>query len=268
VTDTKRPQRRWCQYSLRTLLLLTAALAVWLGHVTGSARRQQAAVEVLGTLPANIFYDHELAEEGLQPCSLGQLYYIATGRNWTGRRGREPPGPKWLQDRIGEDYFRTLVAVQFGGYAAPHVTGEHLRCLSGLDHFRMLGLDRAERLTNDDLVHLRPLGRLQRLFLAETQITDAGLAHLSGLANLRYLSLADTKITDEGLIHLQGLKNLEMLELCGTDVSDAGLKHLKGLKKLGFLYVYSTKVTQKGAKELEAALPGCWVLLTPPETIF
>jgi hypothetical protein len=40
--------RRLFQYRLRTLLILTAVIAVWLGWWTNSARRQRDAVAALG----------------------------------------------------------------------------------------------------------------------------------------------------------------------------------------------------------------------------
>jgi hypothetical protein len=67
--------------------------------------------------------------------------------------------------------------------------------------------------------------------------------------------------------HLRRLKNLEMLELCETNISDAGLNQLRELSRLTVVYVHGTKVTENGARELEAALPGCCVIVAAPPGI-
>jgi len=50
--------------------------------------------------------------------------------------------------------------------------------------------------TDEHLVHLKDLTRLELLWLSNTQITDAGLAHLKHLTQLTQLNLAQTQITD------------------------------------------------------------------------
>ncbi len=44
---------------------------------------------------------------------------------------------------------------------------------------------------------------LKRLYLDNTEITDAGLEHLEGLTGLDYLILDNTKVTDTGVRKLQ-----------------------------------------------------------------
>ena len=51
--------------------------------------------------------------------------------------------------------------------------------------------------------------------------------HLEGLTNLKKLYLWDTQVTDAGLVHLVGLTNLKWLYLYGTQVTDAGLAELR-----------------------------------------
>jgi hypothetical protein len=265
-------RRRWLRYSLRTLLLLTTGLAVWLGYASEQARRQRKAGEVLTLLAADICYDEDLGvwDEPYYHFSLGDAYYQATGRCW-GHRGDDAPwAPRWLLDAIGQDYFRTIVAVQLeqDDSCPTALNGDDLRAISALGSLRCLALDGAVQLGDVDAPQLARLRRLERLFLKDWRITDDGLAHLAGLTRLRYLSLAGTKISDDGLVHLRRLKNLEMLELCDTNISDAGLKHLQGLPRLSFLYVRGTKVTEDGVRELNAVSPRCCVVVVvPPATI-
>jgi hypothetical protein len=57
---------------------------------------------------------------------------------------------------------------------------------------------------------LRPLRKLERLWLDYAPITDAGLEHLKVLTSLRELDLSFTKVTNAGLARLQ-----EALPNCG-----------------------------------------------------
>jgi hypothetical protein len=121
------PKRRWYQYRLRTLFVLTAVLALWLGHVTNSARQQRKAVEALAALQAEVYYDDEMGEDGLPgpgPFAGSVLTFDAmcTGRDWTRIADAKPRGPQWLRDWVGEDYFRTVVAVEWEGTTMPDVT--------------------------------------------------------------------------------------------------------------------------------------------------
>src|SRR5262245_15410767 len=58
--------------------------------------------------------------------------------------------------------------------------------------------------------------------LTFSDIKDADLVHLRGLDDLRKLYLGATGITDKGLAYLTSLKHLEVLDLSKTKVTDAG----------------------------------------------
>jgi hypothetical protein len=106
-----------------------------------------------------------------------------------------------------------------------------------------------------DLAHLKPLTKMQSLYLNDTKITDKGLANVKGLTQLIYLNLDNTKITDAGLRNLKGLKKLKTLGLTNTPITDAGLRQLKGLSELKQIFIMRTKVTDRGVAELQKALP-------------
>ncbi len=73
------------------------------------------------------------------------------------------------------------------------------------------------------------------------------------------VDLRDTQITDAGLEHLKGLTSLKQLDLRDTQITDAGLVHLKGMTILKTCYLYDTKITDSGLAEIKAALPKCTV---------
>ena len=75
-------------------------------------------------------------------------------------------------------------------------------------------------------------GRLTKISLASSSVTDTHLDHLRHLKELRKLELQVTEIGDLGAASLSALTALEELNLSNTLISDAGLSHLAGLKAL------------------------------------
>ncbi len=98
-----------------------------------------------------------------------------------------PPGPKWLVDRLGVDFFASVTSVTIGATK-----------------------------TDAILDHVGKLWRLEWLDARSTPVTDAGLAQLGGLSELRSLRCKGTPgLTDAGLAHLAGLERLEVLWIEG-----------------------------------------------------
>jgi len=111
------------------------------------------------------------------------------------------------------------------------------------------------RVTNDALANVRGLTNLEWLDVAGAQVTSDGLQNLRGLTNLQWLSLARTRVSDSGLAHLSRLARLQALDLEGTPVTNAGLLHLAQLTRLERLNVSNTQVTDAGVASLQRALP-------------
>jgi len=115
--------RRWLQFSLRTLLLLTLLLALYLGLYCERARRQKEAVASLAKT-CSFIYESDLA--GVPARNVvwadmnrwGQNVTAETAFNWS-----------WLQralaERLGADYVDRVVAVRINSYnvdeALPHL---------------------------------------------------------------------------------------------------------------------------------------------------
>jgi hypothetical protein len=77
------------------------------------------------------------------------------------------------------------------------------------------------------LCQLAGVNPLKGLLLDDTKITDDDLLHLEHLTRVQWLSLEGTPITDAGLKHLTSLTRLEWLGLKRTQVTDAGVKKLQ-----------------------------------------
>src|SRR5687768_10143976 len=80
-----KPKRRWFQFSLATLLLLTLACAVVLGLWVAPAARERRAVEFVEGLGGHVEYADEGDEAALAPA--------------------------WLRKWLGPDYFQSVRGV-------------------------------------------------------------------------------------------------------------------------------------------------------------
>ena len=224
TTDQPKPRRRFFRYSLRTLMLVVTVFCVWLGVTAKRAQDQRQAVVAIYKLGGRVLYDHQIEES-------------------------DPPGPAWLRQLIGVEYFFNVARVYL---RKPDYHGRNSAT--------------RKRFTDADLEHLTGLVRdlkrfseLQFLDLRYTQVTDEGLMHLKGLTNLLRLYLDDTQVTDAGLVRLKELTKLQFLFLTDNQVTDEGLVHLKGLTNLRWLLLGNTQVTDEGVQKLQQALPYCTI---------
>ena len=208
---------RWrFQYSIRSLLVLTVAVAIpcsWLAVEKNEARQQRAAAVVFERFGGNVIYDYMFDQHG------------------SSLPNPKPPGPAWLRQLLGENFFTEI---------------EELDLIDNGWHRQ-----RGHEIKDAELEYLKGLTKLKRLFLNGTQVSDAGLKNLKGLTQLLHLWLSDTKVSDAGLEHLRGLTQLQWLSLGGTQVTDAGLEHLKGLRQLRTLDLYDTRVGDAGLEHLK-----------------
>jgi internalin A len=106
----------------------------------------------------------------------GTVLYEWEIKNGTPISNARPWWPQWLVALIGVDYFGDVVAF-WGG----------------------------RRFSDVELSQVVNLGRLERVNLNASSVTDAGLVHVGRLNRVTLLQLEDTGITDAGLVHLEGL---------------------------------------------------------------
>ncbi len=106
MTDSPKPKRRWFQFSLRTLLLLTAASAVLLGLWTiyvAPYRAQSRAAAALRELGAELT---------VEPAD----------------------GPAWLRKLVGEEYFVNVTKCELHQQAVTDTDLLHLKGLTKLQN--------------------------------------------------------------------------------------------------------------------------------------
>jgi hypothetical protein len=210
-----KTNRRWHQYSLRTLLIFVTLFAVacsWFTVKMQHAKRQREAVEAIMQLGGLVLYDYETFQYKDSVHISGSPIIV-----------NEPSTPLWLRNLLGRDFFYNVITVL--------VYSEN-------------GLDYIESLT-----------QIENLYLIGASSTDATLSQLNRLTKLQTLYLYDSQVTDAGLVNLEGLTNLILLDLNNTPISDAGLENLKRFTKLQTLDLHKTKVTDAGVQDLQKALP-------------
>ncbi|MCE9546192.1 MAG: hypothetical protein K8T25_11815 [Planctomycetia bacterium] len=166
--NPRTPRRRWFQFSLRTLFILTTLAAILFASLSWwsyKARQQREAVASLRAAGAIVMYDFQLAQR--PPVKVL----------------RPPHRPAWLVDKLGVDYFANVVCVGISSQA-PHADFALLQTLPTLTEIELNG----SRVTDDDLVYLAGLSELVQLDLSSTAVTGTGLVHLRGLTQLKRLS--------------------------------------------------------------------------------
>jgi hypothetical protein len=188
-----KPNRRWYQFSLRTLLvfvLLASLGASWLAVRLHHARRQRDAVIAIRAAGGTVGYDYEVDKTNM---------FIV--------QEAEPPAPPWLEWLFGDDFFADVVLVDVYEPDFGDADVEHLKDLTEL---RSLQLS-STQVTDAGLEHLKGLANLTDLRLHHTQVTDAGLEHLRGLTKLKALYIPFTRVTSKGVERLQrALPNCEI----------------------------------------------------------
>ena len=109
------------------------------------------------------------------------------------------------------------------------------------------------------MAHLKDVGKLRRLTLTRSALTDKGLEQLAGVKTLEHLVLPGDKVTARGLDHLKKLPALQTLAFRGSRFADADAKSFAGFPKLTNLQVGMGDITQDGLKAIRDSLPGVTV---------
>jgi hypothetical protein len=264
AANSRIKRRSWLRFSLRTLFLVTAILAVWLGIQVNRAANQRRAVAAVKARGGTVHYMHECYTH---PMPLRDFY---SGSSFDHQV--EPPGPAWLRHLLGDEYFQDVVYISLADriasegdadaklIAALHrleyldlgfcgLTDEALRHLGGVRALRVLRVDR-NHLTDDSLRHLARTKALESLKISGRDgIRGPGLVHLSGLDALKELDLQYAPLDCDWLRELKGLP-LEKLMLSKTPLEDAHLAHVGELTDLVILSIDRTNITGAGLANL------------------
>lgn len=108
--------------------------------------------------------------------------------------------------------------------------------------------------TAADVKLLGELSNAVEISFQHPDTDDSWIIPIKNLGKLKKLHLQKTKISDKALNTIGTIGSLEYLNLYKTAVTDGGLDKLKNLKKLKALYLWQTKVTVGKAKSFQAAM--------------
>lgn len=202
---TARPRRRWYQFSLLSLLVFTTLTALLVARYSIPAWRQREAVAWIIAAGGEVNYDHEFTSAAY------------------------PPGPIWLRETIGDDFFQRVAQVQFAqNFDTEEELHEALVQVARLPKIDHLEIRSRAGITEANLQVIARQRTLKSLHLFGPT-PDAGLAHLTKLDKLLRLSVHD--VTDSTLTQIAKLRSLERLYLEGS-ITDDGLAHLGSLSEL------------------------------------
>ena len=135
------------------------------------------------------------------------------------------------------------------------VTGACLGCVQEGAGLQRIALAETN-VSDDNLPHLRGVKNLQWLSLRKTRVTDAGMRYLADLPTLTYLQLAETAVGDAGVAEIAKINSLEELDLELLQISEKGLAQLSNLKDLKRLNLAMVVVPDEAVTALQATIPG------------
>lgn len=268
--NTPKPKLRWYQFRLRTLLVITALLALasgtlglkWREHWQRKAFERELSDKLGGQTGFDVDWTDvpwwsscprgvSFAEspEGGRPSvqiddeMLGRLAYRLNALEWINLSDTA------ITDQ-GLQHLQEMTGLRGAALGWTRVSDTGMEYLANLRHLQALTLNNTH-VSDVGMAHVARMAELEVLDLSATEVTDSGLAYIKNLTNLRSLMLHGTRISDSGLDHLKTLARLEHLGLCGTSVGDSGLQHLSALTRLEELHLQDTQVTDHGLRYLK-----------------
>jgi hypothetical protein len=253
-------KRRWLQYSLRTLFLLTLVVSLaasWVGVQLQRARRQEQALEVLRALGVHVGVrkspkriDRLFGIEQVVPALYLVLENPTAEQLATLSTVSCEPVERELR------VFLTMTDPDFR--SLPRIPGRCSLFLRGaIDDAWLQEVSRHENVTG---LHVRAYD-VSRSFL----ITDEGVSYLTRLPHLEWLSINGLEwlstdgtvhhgivnIGDEGCRHVSRIRSLRHLRIIVSrgypGISDAGLKSISTLPNLEELHLSRfSRITERG----------------------
>lgn len=198
MSTTTRKPRRSMQFSLRTALVISIALAVLIGFQINAARRQWDVVNLVLALNGVVSYNDHPSDVVVIKTKTDER----AERSWS------------LATAWHELRFR-VVSVELRGKAIKDDTLPRIEHLSTLTSLSLIDTD----VTGVTLDRLTALDELLELRLSGCSIKDEDLRHVVRLRRLRWLDISNTNITDKGLDELMAIASLENINVVGTKIT-------------------------------------------------
>jgi hypothetical protein len=230
------------RFSLRTAILAVTLACVWLGITSYRANRQRRAVTAM-VPDGTVCYDFQVDENGSDALPRGAPR-------------PQPPGPTWLRELIGLDYFARVVGVDF--YVKIRGDGS-IAALANLPQLPTLTLH-GPGVTGSVVARVSNAHQLHHLCRYDNSIAVESSNCLDQFIHLRALSLGGSNVTDATIEHVARLDELVELHIVACPVTDVDIKCIERLRNLRFLDVRGIGATAGGIAGLKEALPGAQII--------
>jgi hypothetical protein len=282
VASTK-PRRRWYQFSLRTMLIVSVLFsfaAAWYGSnhlridkrdrlvaqleadfcqvICGTNRYHYGAFSdaPVGSDPQPWFLPRWIFGREANETILGlQVYPTARLFNNNYQVLREMPELALLglhgtkcDDRVIKEIHDCAPNLRMLEFSYTEVTAASFR---ELHRFKDLRSIFALNLDDACLECFSTITQLEQLIISDSNITDLGLEHLGRLENLRKVNLNLTSITGSGFARFKPLPNLRFLRITGECLNDQGMANIvKMAPSITELFVGEAKLTDFAVNEI------------------
>jgi hypothetical protein len=193
------PPRRWgWRFSLRMLLLVQLALALFVGWI---------AVRV------HSFQQQQIVQR------------IPDGKRTSLNVQTRPASPQWFWGRVGQILgvpAEDVIAVRVDFHALSTVEAESLGRLPQLEELHLAyGLEEAAAMR--PIANLPRLSRLNLYDAERRGLDDETLRPLAANRTIKWLTIHSVQVTDEGIARLATMPNLEVLDIQYAKMTIAGL---------------------------------------------
>lgn len=154
---------------------------------------------------------------------------------------------------FGRDWDEALATLRMRPNACLRANGQAtddvLRDVASITDVRALDLSGSPGITDDGVMQLAGLARLEYLDLSGTAVTDRALETLRQLPALRTLLLRGTRVSDAGMPALAPCSALTRVELQWTATGDAAIRALAGHEQLRH-FASGQRITDDGLPAL------------------
>jgi len=207
-------------------------LAGWIAARKAVVDSRKTILAELDRLGARYYYDYQL---------------IDTETAKLADEGSTDIKKHWLASLFGRDWFHDVFYVTFAKFNSHRTDGSvatqqsniddrMLYTLADMQGLRWLALT-GTGISDRGINALSMLPKLERLWLSQTQITNAGLEQLAAIQSLTHLSIEATPTSDQGLAFVVRLPKLRSLSLGSPLFTAAGLRQLQQAQSIDHLHL-------------------------------
>jgi hypothetical protein len=272
------------RFGLRTFLIVTTVIGVWLGLKVGHDLKLQRAITAItiagghlevhdrrpnfpwGIWAERYNLDFYKLSQPLSDEQLAHLELLTTSSLWwlnLENTGITDDSMSLVRRSTGLEFLSLANQTYLGGQRIPghpqnRITDAGLAELRGLRTLKGIELSGTD-VTDECVTYLLEMPHLSWIYLNGTKVTGAGMARLATLEDLRMLELNGCPTSADGYKELSQLTNITTLGLHNSAMTDQDLEQLNALGQIGILRLGSNKVSNEAVKRFSDAHPRCTI---------